>query len=121
MGLPRFTLFVRREFAKIHLVLTWFGVRRKGMFCRFCESEIKRFRFLNGILVFSCDRCDGEYVTGFGWRKNKMCKLSGKIIKEADEHRIGWRLEELHFEYHHCNGSKIPMNLVDLLDGSCTA
>ena len=50
-----------------------------------------------------------------------MCKLCIKVIKEADEHYLGWRLEELHSEYHYWNGSKMPMNLIDLLDGSCTA
>jgi hypothetical protein len=41
------------------------------MFCRFCGSEIKSFRFLNSILVFTCDSCNGEYVAGFGWRKKR--------------------------------------------------
>ncbi|MCK4364630.1 MAG: hypothetical protein KAW45_01125 [Thermoplasmatales archaeon] len=50
-----------------------------------------------------------------------MCKLCNKVMKEADEHFLAWRLEELHFEYHRCNGSKRPMNLIDLLDGACTA
>ena len=50
-----------------------------------------------------------------------MCKLCNKVLKEADEHYLGWRLEELHYEYHIWNGSKMPMNLIDLLDGSCTA
>jgi len=49
-----------------------------------------------------------------------MCKLSDKVIKEADEYRLSWRLNELHFEYHRWNGSKVPMNLIDLLDGVCT-
>jgi hypothetical protein len=50
-----------------------------------------------------------------------MCKLRKNIIKEADDHHIGWRLEELHFEYLHGCRLKIPMNLIELLDGSCTA
>jgi hypothetical protein len=50
-----------------------------------------------------------------------MCKLRNNIIEEADKHNIGWRLEELHFEYHHGNGIKIPLDLIELLDGSCTA
>ena len=50
-----------------------------------------------------------------------MCKLNNKIRKEADEHYISWRLEELHFEYHQWIGPKIPKNLIEILDGSCTA
>jgi hypothetical protein len=50
-----------------------------------------------------------------------MCKLNNLIKNEANEHYIGWRLEELHYEYHLWNESKVPINLVDLLDGACTA
>jgi len=50
-----------------------------------------------------------------------MCKLCNKVLKEADEYDLGWRLEELHAEYHRWQGSQMPMDLIDLLDGSCTA
>jgi hypothetical protein len=91
------------------------------MFSRFCGSEIKNFRFLNGIMVFTCDTCEREYVTGFGWRKNEMCKLDDKIVKEAEEYHLCERLEELHHEYYNWNGSKVPVSLVDLLNGACAA
>jgi len=49
-----------------------------------------------------------------------MCKLCNKVIKETNEDYLGWRLEELHYEHYRCNGSKMHMNLIDLLDGVCT-
>jgi hypothetical protein len=46
--------------------------------------------------------------------KKKMCRLSDKIIKEAEEHRLCERLDEIHREYHNWSGSRTPANLVDL-------
>jgi hypothetical protein len=73
------------------------------------------------MVVFTCDSWENEYFTGFGWRKNEMCKLSERIIKETEEHYLCERLEKLYYEYHGYDELRISLSLVDLLDGACTA
>ena len=49
-----------------------------------------------------------------------MNRVNNTIIIEADMHDLIWRLDDLLFEYHYFNGLKNNIDLVDLLDGSCT-